>query len=177
MERKQKLVKFIIFLIVSVIIGELLWYTGYRHGITEAKNEDQIVESEKVLDNQTIWDVVNSQANYDKYILVGSFHEGLAYASKESERTPLGIFGYIDEDGNEAIDFKYTVAQDFRDGLAAVSEGGGKYGYIDHQGNWVIEPILDGAGNFRDGKAEVQVGIKWYIIDKEGNILEEVKSN
>lgn len=188
MNRKTQI---IIFAIVSIVA--LIWC--YYSGTTEnaANREEQIndTDTENVANreeqtndtvteetsNRTIQDVVNSQANNEEYKFVGSFHEGLAYASKESERSILGIYGYIDEEGNEAIEFRYRIVHDFSEGLAVVSEDAEKFGYIDHQGNWVIEPILDRAGDFRHGKATVQVGIKQYVIDQEGNVLEEVKSD
>lgn len=162
------------------------WNSEWWQGFAKANNQMQSVEVEEALGNQpkqdknneqadakTIQEVAKEQERYDEYSFIGSFHEGLACVGKEVEGSFLLRYGYIDTEGKEVIAFKYEWANNFSDGLAAVTEDGEKYGYIDHQGNWVIEPILDRAEVFQQGKARVQIGINWYIIDKEGNILEE----
>lgn len=136
-------------------------------------NQPKQDKNNEQADAKNIQDVAKEQERYDEYIFIANFHEGLAYAGKEVEGIFSLRYGYIDTEGKKVIAFKYKRVNKFSDGLAAVSEDGAKYGYIDHQGNWVIEPILDQARDFQQGKARVQIGINWYVIDKEGNILEE----
>ncbi|MCI9038366.1 MAG: WG repeat-containing protein [Clostridia bacterium] len=189
MNRKLKQKLFILFVIVSAItLIVVAWNVAWWQGLAKANNQMQSVEVEEALGkqpkqgenneqadmiNKTIQEVAKEQERYDEYTFIGSFHEGLARASKEVEGSLWRKYGYIDTEGKEVIAFKYEWVNNFSDGLASVSEDGEKYGYIDHQGNWVIEPILDCARDFEQGEARVQVGINWYIIDKEGNILEE----
>lgn len=187
MNRKQEQKIFTIFAIVSAFaLIVVAWNSAWWQGFAKANNQMQGVGVEEVLGNQpkqdknneqadakNIQDVAKEQERYDEYIFIADFHEGLAYASKKVEGSDWRKYGYIDIEGKEVIAFKYQWANDFSDGLAAVTEEGEKYGYIDHQGNWVIEPILDSARDFKQGKARVQIGINWYVIDKEGNILEE----
>lgn len=187
MKRKQEKKIFTIFAILSAFALILVaWNSAWWQGFAKANNQMQSVEVEEALGNQpkqdknneqadakNIQDVAKEQERYDEYIFIANFHEGLAYASKKVEGSDWRKYGYIDTEGKEVIAFKYEGANNFNDGLAAVTEDGKKYGYIDHQGNWVIEPILDSARDFQQGKARVQIGINWYVIDKEGNILEE----
>lgn len=188
MKRKQEWMKLVIFAIASVValgvalgvaFGVLLWYNGHCQEIDKANDQVQVSEAEQSNaqtqvseeEKRTIQDVAKNQASDNEYDYVGYFYEGLALVSKS------WYYGYVDEYDNEVIECKYLRASDFHDGLAAVSEDLEKFGYIDHQGNWVIEPILDSAGDFKDGKAKVRVGTDHYIIDKEGNILEEVSKS
>ena len=189
MNRKLEQKLFILFAVVSAFALIVIAYNSeWWQGFQKANNQVQSVEAKEALGkqskqdenneqadmiNKTIQEVAKEQERYDEYILIGSFHEGLAYASKKVEGSYWRKYGYIDTEGKEVIAFKYEWVNNFSDGLASVSEDGEKYGYIDHQGNWVIEPILDCARDFEQGEARVQVGINWYIIDKEGNILEE----
>lgn len=177
MNRKQEQKIFTIFAIVSAFaLIVVAWNSAWWQGFAKANNQMQIVDNNNLqadVTNQTIQDVAKEQERYDEYSFIASFHEGLAYAKKEVEGSYWQKYGYIDTEGKEVIACKYQWANNFSDGLAAVTEDGKKYGYIDHQGNWVIEPILDYARDFKQGKARVQIGINWYVIDKEGNILEE----
>jgi hypothetical protein len=61
-----------------------------------------------------------------------------------------GRWGFIDEQGNEAIPVKYDWVEPFRDGLAAVGLDG-KSGYIDMSGQEVIPLLYDGTKRFSDG--------------------------
>jgi len=189
MNRKLKQKLFILFAIVSAFALIVIAYNSeWWQGFQKANNQVQSVEAKEALGkqpkqgenneqadmiNKTIQEVAKEQERYDEYSFIASFHEGLAYAKKEVEGSYWQKYGYIDTEGKEVIACKYQWANNFSDGLAAVTEDGKKYGYIDHQGNWVIEPILDHARDFKQGKARVQIGINWYVIDKEGNILEE----
>lgn len=160
-----------IFAIVSIFVLFLCGCAN-EEAVTNGETQTTGITTEKS-SYQTIYDVVNEQANIPEFKNVGYFKEGLAYARKERSED----YGYIDESGNVVIEFKYKSVGNFSEGVAVVSEDGEKYGYIDREGNWVIEPILDFAVEFHDGKATVQVGITYYEIDKEGNVLREIKNN
>lgn len=97
------------------------------------------------------------------------FSEGLACVCKD------GKWGYIDTKGNEVIEFKYSYADNFSGGLAAVSlEEGGKKGYINKSGELVIKESFDNAYEFYDGIAIVERNEKYYFIDTLGNIVREL---
>lgn len=80
--------------------------------------------------------------------------------------------GFIDRDGNVAIQPKYEVAEDFSDGLALVAEyGWGRaYGFINTLGEVVIPPLegITVLGAFHEGLCVVEVAGKSGYIDKTG---------
>ena len=74
-----------------------------------------------------------------------NFYDGMcAFYDRETER-----FGYLDAEGNVAIEPKFTEAYAFSNGLAAVSEvyGGSEHYYIDKNGNKVLGPFGRAAAN------------------------------
>ena len=105
--------------------------SGYGFGRKEFfinKNDESIIES-------------------DSYEFCSGFSEGLAVVGKKyfeyidnfikgSETK----FGYIDTNGNLAIEFRFDEARSFSDGLAAVKLNG-KYGFIDNLGEIIIDCI------------------------------------
>ncbi len=80
-----------------------------------------------------------------------SFHEGRAMV-KRGER-----FGFIDTNGCIAIDYSYSYAGDFSEGLAKVTLEESRVGFyppsgfINLSGQLVIPPKFTSAENFRDG--------------------------
>ncbi|MBP5515769.1 MAG: TonB family protein [Bacteroidales bacterium] len=81
-----------------------------------------------------------------------------------------GKWGYIDKNGEIAIEQKYDKAWGFSEGLAPVVINN-KTGYIDMKGNMVISPIYDYAGFFSEGLAIVEIDNKYGFIDKSGKIV------
>ena len=94
------------------------------------------------------WNVV-IEAKYFTNIFPFNVHfsEGLAAVGKGSYSEKV-LWGYIDRDGNEVIDFKYHSAGPFENGSAKVGISEGvynyntkmKYGKIDKEGN-IVEPL------------------------------------
>ena len=79
-----------------------------------------------------------------------------------------GLWGYINESGEEVIPAQYEDAQDFLDGLAAV-ETDGLYGFIDVSGEMVIEPQFEGVGSeFAYERCVIQSGGLQGVIDQTG---------
>ncbi|AEM69510.1 KWG Leptospira repeat protein [Allomuricauda ruestringensis DSM 13258] len=99
---------------------------------------------------------------------VGPFSEGLAAVRKD------GKWGFIDKEGNLAIDFREDLVWDqnadesrsdvkgikypeFKNGLCAIQEikdeGIPYYGFMDTQGNIVIEPEYLNVTGFKDDRA------------------------
>jgi hypothetical protein len=78
--------------------------------------------------------------------------------------------GYLNEDGEIVIPFKFEMAFPFKEGLACVVEQN-KCGFINQKGEWVIENIYDSSRDFSEGLAAVRKEGKWGYIDKEGKII------
>lgn len=63
-------------------------------------------------------------------------------------------YGYVDEDGNWAIEPGFLCAEEFDGGLAIVRPSG-LYGYLKEDGSWLIEPTLHYASPFEGEIARV----------------------
>ena len=81
-------------------------------------------------------------------------------------------WGYIDREGNLAIEVQYEDADDFYEGLAAVKVNG-LFGYIDGHGEWAIEPQFSKAGRFSEGLAAVRPDGKDKLgfVDRAGKMV------
>jgi hypothetical protein len=66
----------------------------------------------------------------------------------------------IDQAGHLVIDFRFSVAGDFSEGLAAVRIDD-RWGHIDKRGELVIGVQLDLAESFSEGLAAVCVDGEW----------------
>lgn len=67
------------------------------------------------------------------------------------------LYGYKNPAGKFVIPPSYAQAQDFSDGLAAVSTDGNSWGYIDKTGAKIIDEIYQEANPFAEGLANVGV--------------------
>jgi hypothetical protein len=119
-----------------------------------------------------------------KYVMYADkFSEGLAWYNNREDK-----YGYINQQGDTAIEPQFTHANNFSEGLAAVrfgSKDSEKFGYIDTSGKFVIEPKYSWAEKFSEGFAAVQVSVvqdsstfkklvyKYGYIDKTGQIVIE----
>jgi len=92
------------------------------------------------------------------------FSEGLAAVNFH------GTYGFIDTEGEFAIEPRFERAYSFDGGLAPTKVGG-KWGFIDTGGNFVIEPNFDDALSFSEGFAAVAVDNAWGFIDAGGNLV------
>lgn len=90
---------------------------------------------------ETYWDVAYA------------FNEGIARVAQRDEKYTKK-FGYIDDKGKQLIDYTFTDAGDFNNGLAIVQfEKGGKYGYINTKGALVLDTIYENKFDFSHGLA------------------------
>ena len=81
-----------------------------------------------------------------------------------------GKYGYIDENGELVISFKYEKAFPFSEnGLAFVVCENGLGGYIDKYDEFVIEPIYESGSSFKFGFAAVSENGEYIYIYKNGN--------
>jgi len=85
-----------------------------------------------------------------------------------------GKWGYINKQGDWAIQPQFDLAFLMIDGFAAVRVGDydtGKWGFIDKTGRFVVNPLFDSARPLREGLAGVRVGDRWGFIDKTGEFV------
>lgn len=98
------------------------------------------------------------------------FSEGLA---------PVRVgahWGYVNRQGQFAIQLKFEGAKGFSDGLAPVTPDGVKWGYIDKSGKIIIAPQFADAGSFSEGLAPIAVyrngsTKEWGYVDSNGQVL------
>ena len=82
-----------------------------------------------------------------------------------------GLWGFVNEQGQEVISAQFEDANNFSEGLAAVKVDG-LYGFIDVTGKMVIEPQFEGVeGEFKYGCCVISENGKQGIIDKFGMII------
>lgn len=81
-----------------------------------------------------------------------------------------GKWGFINKDGEVAIEAKYDLATNFSCGLATVGIDG-KFGYINAKGEIVIPLQFDGASIFSEDIALVYTDGKYSYINKKGDLL------
>jgi len=79
-----------------------------------------------------------------------------------------GLWGFIDENFKQVIDFKFYDVHSFYENYAAVMDKDKKWGFIDTAGNVTIDFQYDEAENFSEDLAAVKQGDKWGYIDKNG---------
>ena len=112
-----------------------------------------------------------------KYQEVGEISEGLCKVSTLKLRfmdlayhsdyeNIAGVWGYVDENGNEVISPQYIYANDFENGIAIVCKG-----------KWTIDKKWDNECNTGRYWTEVEL---WGAIDKNGNevipfVFDEIK--
>jgi WG containing repeat len=96
----------------------------------------------------------------------------------ENDDTQKFKWGYINKAGEQVIHFNFDEANEFSEGLAAVSKNR-KGGYIDKTGRQVIPLQFDGVWNFSEGLARVEVSgqsmdevpEQMRFINKQGKIV------
>lgn len=86
----------------------------------------------------------------------------------EPKKGDNNLWGYVDEEGKWVIKPKFSDAEDFSEGFAAVLLDG-KWGYIKSDGKWLVKPRFYDAGSFKYGIAVVEDD-DFYVIDKTGKI-------
>jgi hypothetical protein len=80
--------------------------------------------------------------------------------------------GYINNKGSISIPFRYSLAGDFKAGLAKVTQTEGSddvTSYINQKGTVVAGPFLQGT-DFSEGLASVRVKDGWTYVDTQGRL-------
>ena len=80
-----------------------------------------------------------------------------------------GKWGYLDKTGKLAIAMKFTHAEDFSEGLAAITDGDQDHGgFIDHTGKMIFETPLDVTLGFHEGVVGVLLRGSVTYFDRTG---------
>lgn len=88
-----------------------------------------------------------------------------------------GLFGFVDNHGNTVIKPQFKNAEEFSEGLAAVTvDEYGTCGYVDKSGKLVIPAIFGSCDRFTDGLAAIDrfdatLGTSIGYIDKAGHVI------
>jgi hypothetical protein len=93
---------------------------------------------------------------------VFAFSEGLALFINSDDK-----YGFVDKNGNVAINPQFEEAIPFFEGFAAVKQNK-KWGFIGKDGKLLINPQFERVLNFKEGKAAFYDGKKWGFIDTKG---------
>jgi hypothetical protein len=119
------------------------------------------------------------------FISFYGFSDGLLRVTLKDcvPRVDCGKSGYVDRTGKIRIPPRYSVANEFHDGIAAVAidpPGAGlndnEWLFIDENGKEITSRHFFGlyaVTDFSEGLAGVQIGEKWGFIDKTGKVVIE----
>lgn len=73
--------------------------------------------------------------------VVGRYRDILTVQITDEENPDVGMYSYVDHDGNPITDLTFTMARDFsQDSSYARAAVDGLWSIIDGEGNWLIEP-------------------------------------
>lgn len=115
------------------------------------------------------------KANGEDFIPVK--YDSLGVYSDDMLKAKVGSkYGFLNEEGKEAVPFIYSQAYDYSEGLAAVINENGKFLFIDKSGNVAIKPKeYDRVDNFQNGTCKVYRKDKFWEIDREGKKVKDSK--
>ena len=110
----------------------------------------------------------------DNFEIASDFVEGFALIQASTEDGYQ--YGYVNQDGEYAIEPRFADAYTFREGRAIVMSADGQYGFIDTTGTSILPMVYSSAWYFNSGRAFVmkENGF-WYLIDKSGAFYNQVK--
>lgn len=105
-----------------------------------------------------------------KYSRWGEFSEGLAWVQDH-----IGLYGYVNQEGEEVIPCQYGSANDFHDGLAFVfSSTSDQRFFIDQKGKVKIKVAkkIISVSNFHDGLVRIQSKNRLFgYMNQEGKVV------
>lgn len=82
------------------------------------------------------------------------------------------LYGFLDRNGNEAIEARFNNAKIFKEGVAAV-EVDRKWGLIDTTGKWIIKPKYKEITAIGEGFIAVEDENGWGFVDLKGKMVIE----
>lgn len=155
----------------NIVVDYQFDYTySFSEGIAVAENYGDYYNYSYFLINEK-GEIINSES----FDYAGTCSEGLIPVQRD------GKYGYIDKDGNTVIDFKYTYAYSFNNGLAKVENDYYQYGFIDREGNMIIDFSNNSVGDFY---GEYAIQNRYYmdnyyysLINRKGQISSEWFNN
>jgi len=100
------------------------------------------------------------------------FSEGLLRFQGDDEHRQL--YGFLDRDGEWAIEPAHTNVGDFHEDRA-LFEYHGRWGWLDPEGEVAVDPLFDWAGDFSQGLAPAERDGKAGFIDRHGNTAIEFR--
>lgn len=110
-------------------------------------------------------DINGMTAFKDSFERAGFFTDGLAPVRKE------GKWGFINKKGELVIDYRFTGAREFSEGLACVEKDHNNWGFINTAGEIVISFEFDRSSRFRYNHAYVEHLGKQAYINKKGEFV------
>lgn len=117
--------------------------------------------------------------NNEEYTHIGDLVDDRRYVCQRYSDAPYRC-GFVDGNRKLVIPLQYTSADDFSEGLAAVTNSKNKCGFIDRNGQLVIGYKYDVCFSFENGKARVILNDGLtpadFYIDKTGKQLTQRKS-
>ena len=84
------------------------------------------------------------------------------------------LFGYIDKNGKLVIDFQYSKAHKFKNGLAIVTNIKNKEGVIDSDNKVIIDFKYDEVNHFNDDLYEVKLNGKYGLVNTSNVIVLDI---
>lgn len=125
-----------------------------------------------VLNNKMgVMDEKGNSITKKDYNFIGQYNNGLAVigVNKNNEY----YYGYIDRDGNEVVEPKLLIANDFKENVALVKLKEREYGLIDKEGKILYTYNYDFVGEYGEGLMVYSdtLGGPYGYIDKEGKII------
>ncbi|MCB9357734.1 MAG: WG repeat-containing protein [Calditrichaeota bacterium] len=83
-----------------------------------------------------------------------------------------GKWGFVDENGDMAVEPQYEWADAMTEGMARVKQND-KWGYVNLAGQLVVEPKYERARRYTEGHGAVRENGKYGYLDRSGNVVVE----
>lgn len=161
----------------------------YHHQIIGNRGNYRIIPEQEVIVEEAIALVYKVYKGQDRFAVhtdipgewqwhIEPVYDGLGPDTKFSNGlAPVsldGQYGYIDRDGNVAVDFQYDRAYPFSEGRARVVKNGNT-GYIDRQGNVIVPLMYEDGGDYSEEYVWIFDGEAYGFADQYGEIAIPLK--
>ncbi len=158
--------------------------TALKQGLLGVKRDFKVTRRIGTVESATWkWGFVDAQAReripFD-YKAVRSFSEDLAavcnWQLPGKRTTRVGLYGYVDRQGELRIRHKFDYAYPFEQGRALIKEISGdieKFGLIDTRGNLLVPPQYDDAKRVSAERIAVQSDGLFGLLDLDGKTVVE----
>jgi hypothetical protein len=89
----------------------------------------------------------------------------------EAEDKLKNKYGFLNENGEWAIQPQYNGVHFFKNNLAGIKNNSDKWGFINCNNEIIIEPQFEFVGHFQEGFAAIKLNDKWGFINRKGEII------